>query len=388
LRGVLRKDLLKDFPALEKYIYLNTASIGLTPKSVIEVVREYLEGVLSEGTAYLDEEREEKAFEGLRAAASRLMNCGVDEVAIFSSVTEALNSIAWAIRAGRWKVVSTDVEFPTVVYPWVRVGREKGWVVELVRSRNYLVDEDELLSKISDGVKVVCLSHVEYLTGQRFDLRAIAEKAHEVGALLVVDGVQAAGYVPLDVKSLDVDIYITGGYKWLIGPMGAAVAYIRRDLYEELEPGLVGWRSVKNMWSLEVSTEIQYADTARKFEYSTSAYGAKLGMAKSIEYLLRLGIEAVFSHNMKITQYLIDELSNIPNVELVTPAEQEKRGSIVTVKVHGRDVSEVAEKLATGGERKVVASVRRGLLRFSPHFYNDVEDLAEVVEKLAQVLKA
>ena len=91
---------------------------------------------------------------------------------------------------------------------------------------------------------------------------------------------------------------------------------------------------------------------------------------------------------MKITQYLIDELSNIPNVELVTPAEQEKRGSIVTVKVHGRDVNEVAEKLSTEGERKIIASVRRGLLRFSPHFYNDEEDLAEVTERLAQIIKS
>lgn len=383
----MRRDLLGDFPALEKYVYLNTASIGLTPKPVIRAVMEFLEGVLSEGTVYLDEEKEAMVYEVLRSTASKLFGCGVDEVAVFSSVTEALNSIAWALR-GDGRILSTDVEFPTVVYPWVRVGKEKGWRVELIRAKDYLVDEDEVLSRIDRGVRAVCLSHVEFLTGQRFDLRAIAERAHEVGTLLIVDGVQAAGYIPLDVKSLDVDVYITGSYKWLIGPMGAAVAYIRRDLYEELEPGLVGWRSVKDMWSLDVSTEIQYADTARKFEYSTSAYCAKLGMAKSIEYLLRLGIDAIYDHNMKITQYLIEELENLPNVKLVTPVEQEKRGSIVTVKIVGKDIGEVAEKLTRGNGRKIVVSIRRGLLRFSPHFYNDEEDLAEAVERLTKIIKS
>ncbi len=379
------RNFKRDFPALERYVYLNTASIGLTPKPVIEVMKAFLEKVLMEGTIYLDEEREATVFEELRTAASRLFKCSENEVAVFSSVTEALNSIAWALKGGG-KILSTNIEFPTVVYPWIRVGKEKKWSLELIRSRNYLIDEQELISRMDEEVRAVCLSHVEFLTGQKFDLKAIAERAHEVGAILIVDGVQAAGCIPLDVKMLDVDIYITGGYKWLVGPMGAAVAYIRYDLLDELEPGLVGWRSVKDMWSLEVSTDIQYADAARKFEYSTSAYSAKIGLAHSINYVLNIGVNAIYAHNMKLTQYFIEELEKIPNIELITPMNWERRGSIVTVKVKKGSVSDVIRKFVRREGRKIIASERRGLLRFSPHFYNSMEDLDEVVIELKSIV--
>ena len=376
---------LDDFPTLRRYIYLDTASIGLTPRPVIEAIREFLESVLLKGTAYLDEEMEAMIFEGLRSVGAKLLGCTEDEVAIFNSVTEALNSIAWALGRGG-KVVSTDVEFPTVVYPWVRVSKEKNWDVILVKSRNYLVHEDDLSSAIDSEVRAVCISHVEYLTGQKLDLRKIANQAHNVGALLIVDGAQAAGYEPINVRELDVDVYVVSSYKWLIGPMGAAIAYIKKELYESLEPGIVGWRSVEDMWALNTTTELRYAKTARKFEYSTSAYEAKIGLEKSIQYLLNIGIDRIHSHNMKITQCLVEELDKLPRVKVVTPRDPRKRGSIVTIDVKDMKLDDVVQKI-THGERQAVFSIRKGLLRFSPHFYNNEEDIDEILSRLKKALQ-
>jgi len=381
----LRRDLINDFPFIEKVIYLNTASIGLVPTPVLKVVKEFIENLFVKGTTYLNEEIEENIYEDLRVKAAKLLGCETDEVAVFNSVSEALNSIAWALR-GKGKIVTTDVEFPTVVYPWIRVAKDKGWRVFLVRSKDYLIDEDELLKAIDEDTLAISVSHVEYLTGQRFDIRELARKAHDIGALLIVDGIQAAGYAPVDVRKDDVDIYITGAYKWLIGPPGAAVAYIKREIHEELEPGLVGWRSVKNMWSLEVHERIEYADTAKKFEYSTSAYEAKLGMAKSIEYLLKLGIDDVFNYNMRLTRYFMNELLNLDKVKLITPIDDLKRGSIVTIKVDGLDPVSIKKELMKG-DRIVELSIRRGLVRFSPHFYNDKEDIDEVIDRLRRMIK-
>jgi len=218
----LKNSLLKEFPIIKDCVYLNTASIGLTPKSVISYVKEFLDDILSWGTVHFDEEKEAMVFEDLRRVSSKLFNCSFDEIAVFTSVTEAINSIAWALNFKNCKIVSTEVEFPTVVYPWIRISKEKNWNVVLVKARNYLINEEVLLSEIDENTKVVCLSHVEYLTGQRFNLKRIAEKTHNVDALLIVDGIQAAGHIPVDVKKLDVDVYVTGSYKWLIGPMGAA----------------------------------------------------------------------------------------------------------------------------------------------------------------------
>lgn len=378
----MREDLLSEFPMLERCIYLNTASIGLVPKRVAEAFREFSESLMVEGTAYLDEEKEERVFDELRTAASKLLGCGEDEIAVFTSVTEALNSIAWALGSGG-KVLSTSVEFPSVVYPWMRIGKEKGWRLELIGpSDGLIVDEGALLSKMDEGVRVICLSHVEFLTGQKFDLKALAERAHEVDALLIVDGIQAAGCIPVDVKALDVDIYITGSYKWLLGPMGAAVAYIRRDLSDELEPGIVGWRSVEGMWSLDTSG-LRYAGTARKFEYGTSSYDAKVGLARSIEYLLDLGLSYVHEHDMRVSDELLEGLRDLPGVSIVTPLES--RGPVVTLEVRAK-LEELVKELSRG--RRIIASMRRGLLRFSTHLYNDLDDIEEVVGRISKAIKS
>jgi len=385
---MLRCNLVNDFPLIEEVIYLNTASIGLVPIPVLESVKEFIEKTSIRGTVYLSEEVEENIFEDLRVNSANLLGCSVDEVAIFNSVTEALNSIAWALRGGG-KIVSTNIEFPTVVYPWMRISKNKDWKVVLIDSKDYLIDEDELLMAIDEDTLSVVISHVEFLTGQRFNLKALAEKAHEVGAILIVDGIQATGCIPVDVKRDDVDIYITGSYKWLIGPFGAAVAYIRHDLCRELEPGLVGWRSVKNMWSLNIRESMDYVDSARKFEYSSSAYEAKVAMSKSIEYLTRIGIDNIYSYNMKLTKYFMEELVNIENIEVVTPVNVKERGSIVTVKVKGLNPTTIkrglnSKELKNGG-RDIEFSIRRGLARFSPHFYNDKEDVDEVIERLRKL---
>ncbi|MEM2377873.1 MAG: aminotransferase class V-fold PLP-dependent enzyme, partial [Candidatus Korarchaeum sp.] len=273
--------------------------------------------------------------------------------------------------------------FPSVIYPWMRIGREKGWEMEIFEPEGFLIDEGELLSKIRGGLRAVCLSHVEFLTGQRLDLRAIAERAHEVGALMIVDGIQAAGCIPVDVKALDVDVYITGSYKWLLGPMGAAVAYIRRDLAEELEPGIVGWRSVRDMWALDTSG-LSYAEAARRFEYGTSSYDAKVGLAKSLEYLLELGVNRIHDQDMRISGKLLEELSNLARVSPITPAEG--RGPIVTVRVDGVRPEDLLRSISGEG-RSVVASVRRGFLRFSVHLYNDSDDVEELAERLSKAIR-
>ncbi|OYT47764.1 MAG: hypothetical protein B6U85_04370, partial [Desulfurococcales archaeon ex4484_42] len=150
----MRRDLINDFPFIEKVIYLNTASIGLVPTPVLRAVREFIENLFIKGTTYLSEEIEENIYEELRVKAAKLLGCETDEIAVFSSVSEALNSIAWALR-GKGKIVTTDVEFPTVVYPWIRVAKDKGWKVVLVRSKNCLVDEVDLLKVIDEDTLAI-----------------------------------------------------------------------------------------------------------------------------------------------------------------------------------------------------------------------------------------
>lgn len=372
-------DLNGDFPLINKVNYLNTASIGLIPQPVIQKVVDFISEVSIGGTKKINEIIEENIYNELRRATSKLLNCDSNDVAIFTSVTEAINSIAWSLGITSGKIISTTIEFPSVTYPWIRLSREKNRsiIVKLIDTENYYINQDKIISEIDEDTKVVMLSHVEYLTGQINDIRRIADEAHKVGAIVIVDGIQAAGYIPIDIMKLRADIYIIGSYKWLIGPFGAASAYISREIYENIEPAIVGWRSTENMWNFN-GTTLKYASTARKFEFCTTAYYSMIGMAESIKYLLNLGIKNIYDHNMQLIRVAAEELIK-KNIKITPPYNLDERGSIITFKV--KNLENTVNKLKSL-ERPIEFSVRGGMIRISPHIYNSSNDITQLLENI------
>jgi len=379
MRTLVAKD---DFPAAADYIYLNAASVALMPRPVSQAVLEWQEDLAIRGTVGFDEEAESQVFEGLRRAAARLLGARSDEVAVSSSATEALCSLAWALtpRKGQ-NVVSADIEFPSVVYPWVRLSHETGCQVRLAKGHNGSVDSEEVTSLIDDHTAVVCLSHVEYASGQRLDMAALAQAAHDHGALLVVDATQSAGALPIDVRAWEVDALVTASYKWLCGPFGAAVLYLRPELYKRLEPGLVGWRSTAVPFDFQAQ-EIDWAPSARRFEFSTMAYGSAIGMAKAIDYLLGIGIEAIWAYNLSLADRLWKGLEGL-GAQILSPRKAEERTSIITARFPGHDQAEVARRLT---EERVIISYRIESVRFSPHLYNTIEEIERTLEVLERAL--
>jgi selenocysteine lyase/cysteine desulfurase len=216
------QNVLKDFPLLKDVNYLSTASIGLVPNPVIEKSKDTFVELAQGGTISLDEEKEVYIYDNLRNQGSKLFNCNKEEIAIFNSVSEALNIIAWSLELKSGKVLTTSEEFPSVTYPWLRLGKNISLGVDFIKAKEGVISTEELLNQIDQKTKAVVLSHVEYSTGQKFDLAEIAKAAHEVGAYLIVDGIQAAGYCPITVKNWDIDVYIAGSYKWLCAPFGTA----------------------------------------------------------------------------------------------------------------------------------------------------------------------
>jgi selenocysteine lyase/cysteine desulfurase len=223
---------------------------------------------------------------------------------------------------------------------------------------------------------------VEYASGLRFNLKELRDLTSEHGALLVVDAIQSLGVVPLNVKDEGVDILASGAYKWLLGPFGTAILYMKRDLYEKFEPPFVGFRSTGKPFELE-PTKLTYAKTARKFEYSTSNYAAMTGLAEAIRYLRRIGIERVYNYVLKITGKLMWSLSNIRGVKVVTPREEKRRAGIITIRFEKADYVEVAKKL---GEKGIITSPRFESVRFSPHIYNTEGDMAKASDELKKII--
>jgi selenocysteine lyase/cysteine desulfurase len=381
-------EIKDDFPTTKTVDYLNAASIGLVPKPVIDRTTEIEIEIAKGGTLALDEEKETLIYDGLREEGSKLFGCNPEDIAIFNSTTEALNSFAWSLELKEGKVISTGVEFPSVTYPWLRIARKENINVKLITAENWRIPTEAILKEIDENTRIVVLSHAEYLTGQKFDnntIKTIANKIHEVGGLLIVDGIQAAGYLPINVRELDVDIYIAGSYKWLLAPFGTAIAYVSKDLCDKLEPALVGWRSREDMWDFD-ALELSYASTARKFEYSSSAYSVKLGLAESIKYLRNIGINNIYDHNKKLVEILAEELSSIKNVDIITPPKE--RCSILTFKPTDKDSRSIADALRISKlERTIEFSIRLGMIRISPHIYNTETDILYFVGHLRKYLR-
>lgn len=376
----------REFPSLSELCYLNTASIGLMPVAARFTAEQFERQLSLYGTTWFDERTEVAALDWARAAAGALLNVSPEQIAVTTSVTEALSQIAWSLRppAGT-NVVSIDLEFPSVVYPWMRVARETGAEVRLVRAgeRPHSLSLETLAEFVDDDTEVICVSHVQYATGHRFDLDGLAKLAEGHGAWLIVDGSQSAGAVPIDLSGGRVDAFLCAGYKWLCGPFGAAICQVSPRLAERLDPPFVGWKSTADPYAMDASQMGLAPSPLAQMEFSTMAYGAGVALASAIEHVDEIGVETIFAHNLELSAALRRGLEEL-GAEIVTPAEDDQRSGIVTARFPGRDGEQVAAWL-NGSD--VIVSPRFGATRFSPHFFNTSDDVTLALEVLERVLE-
>jgi selenocysteine lyase/cysteine desulfurase len=352
----------EDFPALDRLTYLNTASVGLVPASVVSPAHEFEFELAQAGTTGMDEDAEVGILEDARQAAAGLLGAHPDTIAIGTSFTEALCQVAWWLRPGKGQnVVSSEVDFPSVTYPWHRIAEDTGCEVRLV---SVLDDPDSFdVTKIADHVDrstaAICISHIQYLTGHMLDLAELAALAHDNGAVLIVDATQSAGQVPIDVAASGVDVLISGSYKWLCSTFGAAICYLSPALLAEFHPPLVGWRSTEHPYSLDARW-LPLAATARRMEYSTMSYASAIALGRAIRYISSISLGEVAEHNKRLAAELADGLTR-RGARLLTPGNPNRRAGTVTARV--------------------------GSTRFSMHFYNSSDDVDRALAALDEVLR-
>ncbi|MDA7848065.1 aminotransferase class V-fold PLP-dependent enzyme [Sulfurospirillum sp.] len=374
---------VKDFPLTKDTAYINAANVALMPLCSVKVITDWQVDVAMKGCINFNDKAEDTAFDGLREEGAKLFSCKKEDIAGGSSYTELVSSIAWAIMPNKnQNVVSTQIVFPSTAYPWLRVSHHTSCEIRLVKGTNGYTNFDDIIEQIDNNTAVVSISHVEYTGGQLYDLQKLSSIAHEHGALVVVDATQSAGAIPINAYESGADVIISGSYKWLCGPFGAAIMYLSPELQKRLEPGFVGFRSHKDMWSLDPS-RLEYPQSAKKFESSTMAFGCIKGLERSIKYLTDIGIDKIYDYNMVLADKLIDGLTAL-DINIASPLKQEERSSIVTCTVKNRDSMEIVNALK---QRGIIAHKRQDFIRFSPHLYNNIEDIDRTIYELKDILK-
>ena len=374
----------RDFPLLDEVTYLNAASMGLVPRPVQEQAAAFDRELALRGTTWFDEAQEVGVLDRARSAAAKLFNASPEAIAITTSATEAFCQVAWWLRPAQGaNIVSIDLEFPSVTYPWFRVAAETGADVRLVQAKDdpASLSLDTVAALVDDQTAVICVSHVQFATGHRFALDELACLAHAHNATLVIDATQSAGMVPIDVQASGVDILVAGGYKWLGAAFGAAVCYVGPKLLAEIDPPFVGWRSTTEPYALD-ATHMSLAPSARRLEFSTMSYGSGVALGAGIEYILDLGIDRILAHDLALATRLIAGLDNL-GATILTPRDDQARAGIVTARFPGRDGEEVAARLNEAG---VIVSPRFGSTRFSTHVFNRAEDVDHALSVVARML--
>jgi len=375
--GVSRMENLtqirRQFPITKNKVYLNHAAQSPLPKPVAETVKKHLDKASRFGEDPVEPEDLGKQH------FAKLVGAKPAEIALIENTSMGLNMAANVLRYPPGsKVVTTDLEYPSVVYPWLRKGL--GAKIHYVKNVNGRVSLDDMEKAVDDKTVAVAISHVEYANGFRHNLRVLGELVHEHGAYLVVDAIQSVGTMPIDVTRDDVDFFMAAGYKWLLSPPGAAYLYVKDELIGKLEPPFVGWASVDqgmyetadfyDIWNLNLSK------TASRFEVGSPSTMSFVGAAEAMKMLLGVGTDKVKTRITKLTDLVIDSVKDL-GLELQTPEEKSCRSGIVNFRIS--KPLKLVERL---GRKKIIVSARAQGIRVSPHYYNTEEEIDKLMEEV------
>ncbi len=349
-------------PVTERWAYFDHAAVAPLPASARDALVRYAQQAADEGDTVwpIWNQRVEK----VRGLGARLIAADPEEIALVRNTTEGINLVAEGFpwQAGD-NVVTLDNEFPSNQYPWMNLA-SRGVETRCVATDGGRVDLARLAEACDRRTRIVSVSWVGYASGWRIDAAEVAETVHARGALLFVDAIQGLGAFPIDVRAAGIDFLAADGHKWLLGPEGAGLLYIRRDHLERLRPMGVGWHSVVQTFDY-TNVELNLKPTAARYEGGSTNVAGFLGLAESLELLLDLGVDAIGRRILEITDLACSRLSEA-GCPVVSLREGEHRSGIVLFEVPGQDPLSVVARLAREG---VVLRCRSGKLRISPHAY-------------------
>jgi len=364
------------FPIFEHTTYANSCSQGALSTDVRQAYEAYLEGWDAHGAEW--EHWVERA-EAARAAFARLVGVDADEVAVTTSVSQAVSSLVSALplERGRGKIVISEFEFPTVGQIAHAQELRGAEVVHVRPDADGRIPLERFAEAIDDETALVCCTAVSYRTGYRLDVGEVARLAHERGALCLADSYQAAGAVPLDVGALDVDFLTAGTVKYLLASAGLAFMVVRRGLHDRLLPTQTGWFADEDIFRMDIS-DYSPASDARRFDAGTppvpNIYAGLAGMAIVEE----AGVAAIETHVGGLRDRLLAGLDEL-GATVATPRGEGEIGPLVCVV--STDPNALVAALAA---ERIVTSTRDANLRISLHLYNVVEDVDRILDALAR----
>ena len=401
-----------DFPILKRQIrgnnrliYLDSGATSQKPNSVLEAERDFYvnhNAAVHRGAHQLAEEATE-LYEGAREKVATFIGAHVDEVIFTKSATESINAIAYSlgnstpgskfhIKAGD-RIVVSEMEHHANLIPWQELARRTGaelvWFKVTEEGRLDLSNIDEL---ITSRTKVVALTHQSNVLGTINPLDQITKKAREVGALFVLDACQSVPHYRVDVKTLNVDFLAFSGHK-MLGPTGVGILWGKKDLLDEMPPFLTGGSMIETV-TMESAT---YLDAPKRFEAGVPNMAQAVGLGAAVDYLNKVGLDAIHAHEVALTQKALEGLQTIQGLSVIGPKDLEMRGGVVSFAVEGihpHDLGQALDQYGIAvrtGHHCAWPLMRRfktvATTRASFYLYNGFDDISALVDGVERARK-
>ncbi|MCD8920808.1 cysteine desulfurase [Staphylococcus gallinarum] len=395
-------EIIKDFPILDQQVngkrlaYLDSTATSQTPIQVIEAIDDYYKrynsnvhrGVHTLGSLATD------GYENARETVRNFINAKYFEEIIFTrGTTASINLVAHSYGDANVfegdEIVVTEMEHHANIVPWQQLAKRKNASLKFIpMTETGELNIEDVKATINDNTKIVAIAHISNVLGTINDIKAITEVAHAHGAVISVDGAQAAPHMDLDMQDLDVDFYSFSGHK-MLGPTGIGVLYGKRQLLNQMEPTEFGGDMIDFVGKYDAS----WADLPTKFEAGTPLIAQAIGLAEAIRYLESIGFDAIHEHEATLTQYAYDRMLEVENIEIYGPPK-ERRAGVITFNlgdVHAHDVATAVdtEGVAVRAGHHCAQPLMKWLnqsstARASFYIYNTKEDVDQMVEALKQ----
>ena len=405
-------EIAKDFPILsrtirdgKKLVYLDSGATSQKPNSVIDAESDFyrLHNAAAHRGAHQLAEEATTAMENARQIVANFIGASVDEVVFTKSATESLNLVAYAMgnaAAGNRfhlnstnSIVVTEMEHHANLIPWQQLAGRTGaalkWFEVTPEGR---LDLSNINSIITEGTKVVALTHQSNVLGTINPLEAIVKRAHQVGAVVVLDACQSVPHMAVDVKKLDIDFMMFSGHK-TVGPTGIGVLWGRSELLEELPPFLTGGSMIESV----TMTTATWAPAPRKFEAGVPNMAQAVGLGVALQYLSTVGMDEIYKHEVDLTTYGMQELQKIKDLKIVGPLDLNMRGgtlSFTVGEIHPHDLGQFLDSqgiaVRTGHHCAWPLTRKLGVpatTRASFYLYNTRSDIDALVSGIAGAQK-
>jgi cysteine desulfurase / selenocysteine lyase len=360
-----------EFPVTQNLIYLNHAAVAPLPRRTAVAMQALAQDALDFGSLHYD--RWLDTYEAVRVAAAQLIGAQRNEIALVKNTSEGISMVAQGLH---WhpgdRIVAFREEFPSNYYPWLRLESRRCSVDWLS-----VHDPLEKIEAACTGAKLLAISFVQYLSGFRADLNAIGEICQRHHCFFFVDAIQGLGAFPLDVESAHIDALAADGHKWLLGPEGFGILYVRKSRQDSIFPEEFGWTNVAG-YNDYSSRDMALRQDAGRYECGTLNTIGCYGLRASIELLLEAGTDRVSAAVRELTDRLLLGALN-KGYEVLGDRTPENAAGIIAIQKPGLDSRKVVHDLK---QRGILAAPRQGWVRMSPHFYISAEEIDRVIEEL------